>query len=157
MQRLDASSIGTPGKEEIARAAQAHVVHFGHDCCGLRIAPRPVAHRKLDHHAAPASTGAVNVDHVIDLGQLLAGLGACLLDDVADPAFLPMVQDRKQQVAAVLKVPVETALGHLEALGEHLDAQAGNAFLGQHLDGGGHPAFAIELDTGLLGVVFHTA
>ncbi len=93
---------------------------------------------------------------MINLRQLAAGLGARLLDDVANAAFLPVLQDRHQKVAAILEVPVETALRHFQSFRQNLDAQAGNALFGHDFDGSHDPTLTIELDPGFLGCVFHT-
>jgi hypothetical protein len=50
-----------------------------------------------------------------------------------------------QQVVTVLEVPVETALGHAAALGQHLDSQAAEAIAGQHFDGAFDPVSTVKL------------
>jgi hypothetical protein len=93
---------------------------------------------------------------MMDLGQLLAGFRAGLFDDVADTAVLPVFEDRVEQVAAILEVPVEAAFGHFEMLGQQFDTQSGNAFLGEQFDRGDDPCFAVELVAGLGRGFFHT-
>ena len=93
---------------------------------------------------------------MVDLLELAARLGAGLLDDVANAAFLPVREYRHQQVAAVGEVPVKTALGYLEPFRQHFDAQARDAFLGEHLGGAGDPGGPVELGTRLFHDVFHT-
>jgi len=109
---------------------------------------RPVAQRQLDGHAAPVAGGGIDLDHVQDLRQFLAGCGGGLLLDVADAAVTPYLQQCPVQCVPVLEVPVEAALGDFQALGQHLHAQAGNAVFRQDGEGGVDPGVAIEAGAG---------
>jgi hypothetical protein len=52
---------------------------------------------------------------------------------------LPFHQQRLHEVAAVLEMPVEAALGHAESAGQHLDAHAAGAALQERETGGAQP------------------
>lgn len=145
------------GEEQAAGAGQALGVDFLDDGRRLRVAARPVAHGGFDGNALAVARGGIDFDGVEQGRGLAAGLGLGLLADVADAAVLPEPQHGILQVAPVLEMPVEAALGHAEALGEDFHAQAFRAVFGKDGDRRLDPGVAIQHDAdGFCGLLFHT-
>ena len=65
--------------------------------------------------------------------------------DVPDTPFPPVFKYGSQQILTILEMPVKTALGDAAALGQHFDAQTGDALPGEHLDGPLDPVSTVEL------------
>jgi hypothetical protein len=90
-------------------------------------------------------------------GGFASGLGLGLLADVADAPVAPEGQHRVLQVAAILEMPVEAALGDAEALGQDFDPQLLGAVLGHDRDRALDPGFTVQRGAGWFWrACFHT-
>ena len=84
-------------------------------------------------------------------GQAVALLDAWLITEKVEAT-----RPEREQILAILEMPVEAAFGDLEPFGKHFDTQAGDALLGEDLEGLLDPGIAVELYAGFGGCDFHT-
>jgi hypothetical protein len=77
----------------------------------VSVTARPVAHGGLDVNALAVAGSGIDIHGVKQGGCFGPGNAGCLFANVADATLFPRRQNTIEQVAAILEMPIETALG----------------------------------------------